>query len=53
VAWWHLETANSSFGAVLEQLGEPTGIIVESAVYQDNDGAEWAAGRGGVATPIP
>ena len=53
VAQWHPETANSSFGAVIEQLGEPTGVIVESAVYSDSGGARWAAGRGGVASPIP
>jgi len=50
---WHPETAGSSFGAVIEQLGEPTGIVVESAVYHDSGGAAWAAGRGGIATPMP
>ena len=53
VGEWHPQTADSSFGAVIEQLGEPTGIIVESAVYQDSGGVVWAAGRGGMATPIP
>jgi hypothetical protein len=53
VVEWHPETADSSFGAVIEQLGEPTGIIVESAVYQDSGGVVWAAGRGGMAAPIP
>ena len=53
VGQWHPETANASFGAVIEQLGEPTGIIVESAVYQDSGGVVWAAGRGGMAAPIP
>jgi hypothetical protein len=53
VGQWHTETADSSFGAIVEQLGEPTGIVVESAVYHDSDGVRWAAGRGGVASPIP
>ena len=53
VGWWHPETADSSFGAIVEQLGAPTGIVVESAVYQDSNGVVWAAGRGGLATPIP
>jgi uncharacterized repeat protein (TIGR01451 family) len=53
VARWHPETANASFGAVVEQLGDPTGIIVESSTYSDSGGARWAAGRGGVASPIP
>ena len=33
----------------IEQLGDPTGIIVESAVYRDSGGVVWAAGRGGTA----
>ena len=53
VGLWHPETANSSFGAVVEQLGDPTGIIVESAVYHDSGGVVWAAGGGGMASPIP
>ena len=53
VGLWHPETANSSFGALVEQLGEPTGIIVESAVYHDSGGVVWAAGAGGMASPIP
>lgn len=53
VAGWHPETADASFGAVIEQLGDPTGIIVESAVYRDSGGVAWAAGRGGTAAPIP
>ena len=53
VGQWHPETADASFGAIVEQLGEPTGIVVESAVYSDSDGVKWAAGRGGLASPIP
>ena len=53
VATWHPEAADAAFGAVIEQLGEPTGIVVESAVYRDSGGVVWAAGRGGTATPIP
>ena len=52
VAGWHPEAADGSFGAVVEQLGDPTGIIVESAVYRDSGGVVWAAGRSGTATPI-
>ena len=53
VAGWHAGAADASFGAVIEQLGDPTGIIVESAVYRDSGGVVWAAGRGGTAVPIP
>lgn len=53
VGQWHPETANASFGAIVEQLDATTGIVVESAVYFDSQGVVWAAGDGGIATPIP